>query len=273
MEPHPPLYLPSDGDDNVFDPAYTGVIDGVSLDLRLRNRVFGNVLSLGDRDPVLLRPEDKRHILSHYDAAIQYVDRYVGKIMDELAKAGLVDKSIVIITADHGLDILEHNTLFNYSSQAPYEEIAHVPLIIVHPGKNERGVKVHRPVCLIDVLPTVLDCLNIPPKADAEGVSLAPLLEGRGESGTGDRIIYSTGSGERLRNIDSCSWAVQEKEWKLIIRPQYHYPLVELYNIRKDPAETTDRARQETGIADRLFMRYLHSLKKMNGDRQDDAED
>lgn len=279
METHPPLHLPEDGDDNIFDPNYRGKIDNLSLSLQLRDKVYGDLLF--DKWKIMkLSNKDTNHVISHYDAAINYVDRYIGKLLAELKERGLIENSIIILTADHGLDLFDHKTLFNYTRQPPYEEIMHVPLIFFYPEINQGGKNINMPVQLIDLYPTVLELLDIPPNKNIEGKSLVSLIAGK-ETGSLDRLAYCTGCDSRSKKMKECNYAIRTTEWKLIKASQMFnlsyfefkpitvirilellFPPFKLYNLKRDPRELDNRYYKEVKIRERFIKQFKDWLGK-----------
>ncbi len=256
-EAHPPLHLPPDGDDDMFDSSYKGKVDSLPLVLQLRNKVYKDIFISGPKI-TLLSPEDKNHIIAHYDAAINYIDKYIGNLFLELERRKLIDKTIIILTADHGVDLFEHGTLFNYMRQAPYEEIIHVPLMIFYPTMKDEGRQISSHVQLIDILPTILEFLGISAKEDAQGISLVPLIKNK-KANSLNRATYATGCDSRSKTIQECSNSIRESEWKFIKPPampnrsyfelklinllrifESFMPSPELYNLKADPGESNN---------------------------------
>lgn len=272
MEAHPPLHLPVDGDDNMFDPEYQGIIDDLSLNFSLKRKAYGNLIFQKNGEIIQLGQNDINHIISHYDAAINYTDSYIGKLLDELKKIELINNSIIILTADHGLDLFDHNTLFNYPPQMPYDEIIHVPLIIVHPDIRRRVKVTSESVQLIDILPTILEFLHIPPKEDAEGKSLVSLIKKeRGPSL--DRFVYSTGSRERNEDIWKCTYAIRTPKWKLLMRSfARQYSTFELYNIKEDPKELNNQIYRETAMRNQLIIKLRNWLSSHQENNEDNDQ-
>jgi len=106
-----------------------------------------------------LTPAHREYLLGLYDSELAYADHQIGRILDRLESRGLLDNSIVVFTADHGEEFLDRNglghgvTLFN--------ELINVPLAIKWPGVSE-GQRTARYVAHVDLMPTVLDYLEIP---------------------------------------------------------------------------------------------------------------
>jgi arylsulfatase A-like enzyme len=95
-----------------------------------------------------------------YDGEIAFTDNEIGRLLTELREMGLADSTLVIITADHGEEFLEHSGIEH--GRTLYQEVTHVPLIISGPGITA-GLEMNEPAANIDILPTVLAYLNIRP--------------------------------------------------------------------------------------------------------------
>lgn len=129
-----------------------------------------------------------------YDGDIRKADSYFGKLMQTLDSLGLISNSIIIFVSDHGDDFYDHYQEVDRIPRIPeeeiipefskvdhghslYEELIHVPMIFSVPGSDPAKRVINNQVQLIDVLPTVLDLLDIEYSAPFQGVSLASLME------------------------------------------------------------------------------------------------
>ncbi len=159
-----------------------------------------------------------------YDGEIYYTDHHVGRLLDELERMPGGDRTVVIITSDHGEGFGEHG--FINHGMALYRELIHVPLIVHVPGLPPR--RVQGPVSVIDILPTMADVAQIDISDLAlEGESLVPQLF-YGEDAL-DRVVFAeTNWPEPLRAIVSANH-------KLIYNLQNDF--YELYNLEEDPWE------------------------------------
>ena len=111
-----------------------------------------------------------------YDEEVTYVDRWIGELLTSLSQLGQADRTLVILTADHGEGFWEHGSL-GHGHRFDYE-VLHVPLIIAFPDGRGAGRQVGAPVRLLDIMPTVLQAANVEAPSDLRGASLFPLLEG-----------------------------------------------------------------------------------------------
>ncbi len=167
-----------------------------------------------------------RAIRGLYDAGVRHTDAALGRLFDGLARRGLYDDALIVLTSDHGEEFREHG-LFIHSQT--YEETVAVPLIVKVPAKRHAGRVIEGPVALMDILPTLLDYLGLEAPAQVQGTSLLPAM--RGEPAP-DRPILSQDKLRRLR------FALRTREYKLIIDRSSRRG--ELYDLRRDPGETRD---------------------------------
>jgi arylsulfatase A-like enzyme len=172
---------------------------------------------------------------SLYDGEIRYTDIHVGRVLDALRRLGLWDKTIVIITADHGDGFGEHGIPPNQRhGYHLYATETKVPFIIRVPGLPPRVVD--PPVGHIDLLPTVLNLLGAAPDAEPQllGQSLLGLM--LGESATNRHVFQEVWyEGPTSRK------AVVTSNWHLI-RNLVPDDTTELYDLAGDAAEEHDRA-------------------------------
>jgi iduronate 2-sulfatase len=131
------------------------------------------ILGWGDT-PRTLSADAVRELRHGYLAAISYLDAQIGAVLDELAKLGLADNTIVVLWSDHGFHLGEH-TLWAKTSN--FELDTRVPLLIAAPGLTDPGAPASAPVELLDLYPTLVDLGQLPPRQELEGLSLRPILE------------------------------------------------------------------------------------------------
>lgn len=176
-------------------------------------------------------PDARRRYLEE----VEYTDQQLGRLLDGLQEAGQLDDTLIIFTADHGEGLGDHGGVggMGHVSQL-YESQLRVPLIFSWPGHLPEGLTVETPVSLVDLLPTVLDLLNLPDPSDRMGRSLVLLIDAE-RSMAPLPIVAATfqpGPGEDLE-------AVVVGDHKLIRAPESGR--VELYDLAQDPAENASR--------------------------------
>jgi arylsulfatase A-like enzyme len=106
----------------------------------------------------------------NYDATIAYQDEQVRLLLEELRRRGLLDNTLVIVTADHGEQFGEHNRLGHMNSL--YRQLIEVPLIMRMPGRVPAGTVVSTPVSLGDLPRTILALSGVGDTAGIPGISM-----------------------------------------------------------------------------------------------------
>ncbi len=172
-------------------------------------------------------PYRSRYADSLYDGEVATADVIVGGFLEHLRAKGLYDRSLIILTSDHGEGLGEHGE--QQHSILLYREVLQVPLLIKLPGGRRGGETVHIPAQLADLLPTVTALLGFKPPQDIDGV---PLL---GSASPGRRRLYAETLYPRLQ----LGWS----ELRSLVDDRWHYihgPKPELYDIVSDPGERHD---------------------------------
>jgi len=141
-----------------------------------------------------LGQRERQHLLSQYDGGISYVDAELGRLLDTLARRGLLERSLVIITSDHGEGLGEHGLVDH--GQSVYQELIHVPLLIRVPGSGVARREV-APVSTLDLFPTILAAAGIAPPSGIAGIPLEQSVEAR------DRVLFS----ESFTHDGMISWS------------------------------------------------------------------
>jgi arylsulfatase A-like enzyme len=194
--------------------------------------------------------EELAYIVSQYDAGIRYADYVVGEFLSHLHNEGLLDRSIVVVTSDHGDELFEHGACDHIKSV--YEELVHVPLMIRVPGAGARRVSSPVPAS-VAVTPTVLELLGAETGKIGER-SVAPLL--RGEPGTPEGIISETGRGGGNGTLRY--WrGLRTDRWKLVYARRGADERFELYDLRDDPLEQNDVISAKPAVFERMKAELL----------------
>jgi arylsulfatase len=195
-------------------------------------------------DPVRVVPyqredglRDGARYIDRYDDEIAYADAEIGRLLQAIDEATGDAEPIVIFTADHGENMIEHDIYFNHGHQV-WESIMRVPLLVRWPEREERGVDV--PVSLVDLVPTLLDAVGYPdPEGalDFDGVALdrrrggdAISLEASGKSGRGDPSTWAWRHHRALVSDDEKWFTSVDRDGKVIARGRY--------DLAADPEES-----------------------------------
>ena len=134
------------------------------------------IWSLRDRRDAL-GEEDLAYLRGLYREEVAFTDHHVGRLLRGLEERGLGDETLVVFTADHGEELMEHGWIGH--TRTLYDELLRIPLVLSLPGVLPPRT-VAEPVSLLDVTPTIAQLAGLPRRPEWEGVSLAPLLlEGR----------------------------------------------------------------------------------------------
>lgn len=161
-----------------------------------------------------------------YDGEIAYADAALGQLTAFLKNKGWLDRALVVVVGDHGEGLGEHKE--ETHGIFLYDSTTHVPLIVKLPGEAQAGKVVDSQVRTTDILPTVLDLLNLPATAKFEGESLKPYIEGNANT---NRPAFGE-TDYPLRFGWAPLQSVRAEGFKLIEAPR-----PELYNLKSDPSE------------------------------------
>ena len=169
-----------------------------------------------------------------YDGEVAWTDELVGRLEDALQRRGLTERTLLVVTSDHGEGLGEHGeTVHGFFV---YESTLRVPLIVRGPGVAP-GRRIKEVARSVDLMPSVLELLGVPAPAGwkGSGRSLAPVL--RGTAPLAPEPSYA----ESLLPLLHYGWsdlrALRDGRWKYIQAPR-----PELYDLEADPGETRDLA-------------------------------
>jgi arylsulfatase len=153
-----------------------------------------------------LAAREKLRIL--YDAEVTYVDHWVGELLAAVDDLGCKERTLVVLTADHGEEFWEHGGWEH--GHCLHDEVIRVPLLVAFPDGRHAGETVGRPVALLDVMPTVLEVAGLDLPRHIRGLSLLGLLDGRSGAVAADRAMFAEGLafGPELKGIRAGEWLV-----------------------------------------------------------------
>ncbi|HUT52327.1 MAG TPA: sulfatase [bacterium] len=193
--------------------------------------------------------ETFEYLKSEYDGEIAYADAEAGKLLQALKDAGILDRAIVVLTADHGEEFLEHGG-FGHGNTL-YQEVLHVPLLIMAPGFAP-GAVMGETVRQIDVMPTLLEML---------GVALPHPVEGRSLLGgeLGGRPVFS--ASRHLFHEGEIWRSLSEGNLKIIVA--HHPDRVELYDLAADPEEQRNLAGEDPEMLKKMTEEFIACRRAM----------
>jgi arylsulfatase A-like enzyme/Tfp pilus assembly protein PilF len=197
-------------------------------------------------------PFKHEYIGREYDGEIAYTDHSIGKLLDKLNELKLVEKTLIVLTSDHGEGLGDHNEMTH--GIFIYDSTLRVPLIFYNPALFPKSRIVSEQVGLIDVMPTILDLMGLPRSPKIQGKSFRPSLL-KEKSNSNDYCYIESVAAMMDRN-----WAplqgVRTGDWKYI-----DAPLPELYDLKSDPKEKKNIIEKNTKIAQHLRRKLLRVIK------------
>jgi arylsulfatase A-like enzyme len=210
-------YDPPSPYDGLYDPGYSGPVTGPetrALCRALRGLEAGEAPILDDAD--------RRHLVALYEGAIRALDARFGRLVRLLESRGLDESTLVAVTSDHGEEFWDHGSLLH--SHTVHGELVHVPLILAVPGAAPRLIG--KTVRSLDIAPTVLEALGLPPAPSHQGRSLLAAAHGA--------PIEPAAAPSEMG-----PWkALESERWKVIAHTAQG--TLSMYDLARDPGETRD---------------------------------
>ncbi len=253
MDPHSP-YLPPQRHARAFPRNYSN-----HSDLEINEAVYHLLYSqrgsvkkaarypspedLGIEDEVFID-----HVRGLYEAEIRFCDAQLRRLFRRLEEDPAWRNTLIIVTADHGEEFLDHGFVTHHVLSGLAEELIRIPLIVKLPTGMPSGVTVNELVRIIDIAPTVLDYAGLEDQAShMDGTSLRPLIEGR--EAPARAAFYST--------IDYGIVRTARWKYRLLKHPGSNgEPREHLFDISVDPMEEYDVAEDHPEILAELGERY-----------------
>lgn len=172
-----------------------------------------------------------------YDGEIRFTDLHLGRLFDELRVKGLYDKTIIVVTGDHGEGFGEHGVLRHgyhlYAAQTKVPIIMRVPGLPAHHSKTPAG---H-----VDIAPTLVNLVGGQPNPDMMGRSLVDVLGGAEAKRTVFQQLSFENNNEKRAGVDAQCHVIYN------VSPETSW---EVYRIDRDPAEKEDLASDAGACAD-----------------------
>jgi choline-sulfatase len=205
--------------------------------------------------PYRLPPSELQRNLS-YDGELGYVDKVLGTFWEVLQRRGLLDRALVVFTADHGESLREHGE--STHGYFVYQSTLRVPLIIRWPKQSSFPARVDKPVSLLDVAPTVLQILGFSRPAEFQGRNLlGPISRpaSGAAKGSAPEEIYSESLYPHAHFGTSALRTLRVGSYKYIQAPR-----PEFYDLVRDPAEKQNLYESQKSLA-LSFRHRIESLR------------
>ncbi len=184
-------------------------------------QISKQLLDMSADTPIALAASDL------YDGGIAWTDEVLGSWLAEMDRQGHLDDTVTVVTSDHGEEFGEAGII---GHGALHESILHVPLLIHLPGNRLAGTRISAPTALVDVLPTLLDLLDVPPPGRLDGHSLVRAMN------TG--ALEPTPQFSEVRRRTHGTWvaSVRTGRWAYAERIEPARMPKHLYDLIADPA-------------------------------------
>ena len=210
-------------------------------------------------DKRALGPVEVRAARDAYDRCLSYLDCYVGRLLDDLGRRGVLDDTLVVITSDHG-EHLGERRLFGHGTSL-YSAELHVPLVMIPPGGLPRGRVVREPVSLRDLPATVVRHLGL----SGSAFPGRPLPTGLGEDDPTGEPVLSALQGPPEDDPNKGESPACRGPMRSVVAWGWHYVRdgdgkEELFAVEDDPHERHDLAGTPEGA--RALERFRAVLRE-----------
>ena len=249
-DPHAPYRPPASYEQKFANPAETAEFNRDYASLRDKGQYGGGtvVSREGSRKNGIDPDKFIRRAIDRYDGEILHNDANLELLAARLKELGLLDNTLIIVVSDHGEEFWDHG--WTAHGHSLYQELSHCVCLMWNPKLLPVSRRVTEPVQLIDVMPTVLDLLNLKAPDILQGQSLAPLANGRPFHRRApvmtSRFAHPNAKPNGFVPENRINtFALIEANWKLIYREKgkdVGLNRVELYDRRTDRAETNNVA-------------------------------
>ena len=209
-----------------------------------RTQQLINLRDQGER----FSPDDLRWLRQMYDAEIRQLDDQLGRFFAWLDERGWLDESLLVVTSDHGEEFQEHGGILHGRTQ--YQEVLRVPLVVAGPGVPS-GVVLDAPVNLVDLVPTMLACMDLSASSVHDGLDLSGLWRG---GRLPERPFFAeadhTNIVDGVHRLD-IQHMIRRGAHKLHF--DRHARAARLFDLGRDPLESRDLAAEQPAAAQALL--------------------
>lgn len=207
------------------------------------------------KDLGLTRDAFREHLTGLYEAEVRYADFELGRLFRRLDELSIWEHSMVVVTADHGEELLDHGFVIHHTLSGLTDELIRIPLMIKLPEAASAGARIDGLVRMVDIAPTVLDAIGFGDEAGAmDGATILPLLR----AGNDDHRIAPI--------VTSEYGIVRNNRWKYVLDwrdPDNEREL--LFDLDGDPSESRDVSASWPSITAELRARmadFRHLLQE-----------
>ncbi|WP_414663015.1 sulfatase [Horticoccus sp. 23ND18S-11] len=207
-------------------------------------------------------PDDLARQLKHgYYAAISYMDAQVGRVLDELDRLGLREKTIIVLWGDHGWKLGEHDAWCKHTNS---ENDTNAPLLLSVPGMKHAGTRTNALVEFVDIYPTLSELAGLALPSHLEGRSFKPVLENPTRAWK-PAAFSQYPRGVNGRQLMGYSMRTERHRFTVWVERNDHAKVdaIELYDHQVDPQENTNIAKNPANAAlvERLMTQWRAGWK------------
>lgn len=263
FDPHPPYLVPEPWD-TMYDPEKLTIPKGKEGEHNQNPPHFGltqeedpdfsyyNETGKGSHGYHSHVTDEGRHkkLTATYYAMVSMMDKYIGKILDQLDELGIADNTIVVFTTDHGHFFGQHG--LQYKGGFHYEDLIKLPFIVRYPGKVPAGEISQAMQSLVDLAPTFLSFTDIPIPPQMTGVDQSEVWMGEKEKAR-DHIICE------FRHEPTVIHQKTYVDERYKITVYYNETYGELFDLVNDPEEYNNLWDQEEykDLKQELLLKYI----------------
>jgi arylsulfatase A-like enzyme len=233
MDAHEPFLPPAP-----YDRMFPG------SELGSRGLDFDSAATGPNKKSTPIDPKVREYFVSQYDGAIGYLDEKLAELFAFLKKQGIYDRTLIIVTSDHGEAFGDRNIVGHGTSL--YEDQIRIPLLVKYPGQSQPK-RVEAPASHVDLMPTILEAAGVGIPDGIQGVALPRLEKLESRPVVAEFHGDSENSGPRF---ECCKFAIISGSYKLIYSSQGSR---EVYDLTADPAESRNLDKPETPLSAALL--------------------
>jgi len=217
------------------------ILQGVAPSQGIKAVMHGAIVPSGS---TTFQETDRPILNALYDEEVRRVDAFFGNVLNSLSEAGLLENTLIVLTADHGEELLDHGFVGHASTSLKaklYEEIVHVPLVISWPGRVPQGKSDPRLASQLDILPTIAALLSWQIPDQIQGRNLL-------HSAPPQNLFFeSVIAGNQTTKAEEDTWVhgVRDERYKYISTG-------ELYDLIQDPHEKSNLAERRPEIVEAM---------------------
>lgn len=197
-------------------------------------------------------------------AFVEHLDHHIGRILDALEELGLANNTVVVFSVDNGGSIphAQNNDPWRGGKQDHYDGGLRVPFMVRWPEKIQPGTRSDYNGLLFDIFPTFLELAGADMPDDLDAMSLTPILHGQ-ELETPDRELYFVRREGNPRHAGLAYHALIQGDWKIL--RNHPFQPYELYNLKNDPLEQHDLAKDEPQVFEKLLLTLARHIQRGGG--------